>query len=238
MKWSKQQEFNQYLIDKDVIGFFDNPVTLKSGRNSNWYINFRTIAEDARRLDVLTDFIVDFVSYSVNTNLLAESPLCLYGVPEGATKAAIVAQMKWAKLAEGYGEGSHPVPMGRAKPKEHGMPKDRLFVGAPRGATLVLEDVTTTGGSLITALENLSEAQVPVIGAIGFANRMERRDDGLSVAEAIQRIKVGTTPLTYLYMSSALDLLPLARKKKEPALSVISAIEKEFKDYGISEIHF
>ena len=238
MKWSKQEEFNQYLIDKDVIGFFDSPVTLKSGRNSNWYINFRTIAEDAMRLDVLTDFVVDFVAHSVNVKLLPENPLCLYGVPEGATKAAIVAQMKWAKLSQGYGEGSHPVPMGRAKPKEHGMPKDRLFVGAPRGATLVLEDVTTTGGSLLTALDNLAQAQVPVIGAIGFANRMERRDDSLSVAEAIQKIKIASNPLTYLYMSSALDLLPLARKKKEPSLSVIAAIEKEFKDYGVSEIKF
>lgn len=238
MSWPKQSEFNQFLIDKDVIGFFDTPVTLKSGRNSNWYINFRTVAEDAKRLDILTDYVVDFVSYAVSSSKLKESPLCLYGVPEGASKAAIIAQMKWAKCSANYQEGSHPVPMGRAKPKEHGMAKDRLFVGAPRGATLVLEDVTTTGGSLINALENLNEAQVNVTAAIGFANRMEKRDDGHSVEEAISKITYAGKSLTYLYMSSALDLLPLARKKLEPRAEILRAIENEFAEFGVSKLSF
>jgi orotate phosphoribosyltransferase len=238
MSWLKQKEFNQFLIDKNVIGFFEAPVTLKSGRNSNWYINFRTIAEDAKRLDVLTDFVVDFVAYSVASAQLSESPLCLYGVPEGATKAAIIAQMKWAKSSSNFCEDSHPVPMGRAKPKEHGMAKDKLFVGAPRGATLVLEDVTTTGGSLVTALKALEEAQIPVIGAIGFANRMERRDDGKSVSEAIAGMSSGSKSLTYLFMSSALELLPLAKLKLEPKAEVLLAIEREFEEWGVEKIRF
>jgi orotate phosphoribosyltransferase len=39
--------------------------------------------------------------------------------------------------------------MGRAKPKDHGDPKDRYFVGEPGGKVVILEDVTTTGKSLI-----------------------------------------------------------------------------------------
>lgn len=238
MNWPKQSEFNQFLIEKDVIGFFDAPVTLKSGRNSNWYINFRTIAEDALRLDMLTDFVVDFVSYTVSCGQLKESPLCLYGVPEGASKAAIIAQMKWAKMSPAYEEGSHPVPMGRAKPKEHGMAKDKLFVGAPRGLTLVLEDVTTTGGSLITALGALEEAQIPIIGAIGFANRMERRDDGKSVTDAIAAMSSVGKSLSYLYMSSAINLLPLAKLKLNPKKEVLIAIEREFEEWGVERVSF
>jgi hypothetical protein len=53
------------------------------------------------------------------------NPDCFYGVPEGATKLAIVTQSKWAQFAPNYGQGSHCLPMGRAQPKEHGDPKDR-----------------------------------------------------------------------------------------------------------------
>lgn len=238
MIWAKQLEFNQFLIEKDVIGFFDSPITLKSGRKSNWYINFRTVAEDAKRLDVLTDFVVDFVSAADAAKTFSHSPLCLYGVPEGATKAAIIAQMKWAQRSPCYSEGSHPIPMGRAKPKEHGIPKDKFFVGAPRGATLVLEDVTTTGGSLITTLQALTQADVSVIGALGFANRMEKRDDGKSVVEAIAEMSSASGPMKYLYMSSALDLLPLAKKKKEPSSAVLKAIEQEFHESGVESLRF
>ena len=35
--------------------------------------------------------------------------------------------------------------MGRAKPKQHGSPEDKYFVGEPNGKIVVLEDVTTTG---------------------------------------------------------------------------------------------
>jgi len=238
MSWSKQQEFNQFLIDKDVIGFFESPVTLKSGRNSNWYVNFRTIAEDAQRLDVLTDYVVDFISDALVCGRFIEKPLCLYGVPEGASKTAIIAQMKWAKMSQDYKEGSHPVSMGRAKPKEHGVAKDKFFVGAPRGATLVLEDVTTTGGSLLKALSDLKEAKVSVMGALGFTNRMERREDGKSVSEAIASLSSGSNSLSYLYMSSALDLLPLARAKKEPRPEILKAIEREFSEWGVEKITF
>jgi orotate phosphoribosyltransferase len=238
MTWAKQNEFNQFLTDKNVVGFFEAPVTLKSGRQSNWYVNFRTIAEDALLLDLLSDYVVDFLSYLINSGQMQSRPLCLYGVPEGASKAAIIAQMKWAKSDPNYGEGSHPVPMGRAKPKEHGMPKDKFFVGAPRGQTVVLEDVTTTAGSLLKTLANLKEANVDVSATLGLANRMEKRDDGFSAEEAIQRFDYGAKPLQYFYMSSALDLLPLAAAKIKPNPKILSAIEKEFDEYGVSTLKF
>jgi orotate phosphoribosyltransferase len=41
---------------------------------------------------------------------------------------------------------------GPAQPKEHGAPKDKYFVGAPKGRIAVIEDVTTTGGQVLTRL--------------------------------------------------------------------------------------
>ena len=79
MSWDKNK-FYRFIIDNEVIGFFEKPLKLKSGRLSHWYVNWRTVAEDVYSLDKLTDFIINFVkSQGLNPN-------CFYGVPEGAKK--------------------------------------------------------------------------------------------------------------------------------------------------------
>lgn len=208
--------FTQFLLDHGVVGFFEKPVTLKSGRTSHWYVNWRKVAGDVSLLDHLADFVIAFV------NDQGLSPDCFYGVPEGATKLGVVTQYKWARSQKNFGVGSHAFPMGRAKPKEHGVPADRYFVGEPRGNVIVLEDVTTTGGSLLTELDKLAEAKVNVIAAIGLTNRMERRDDGKSVAEAVAKKKV-----PYFAMSEAGDILPIAIKHLKPSQEIIAAVKKE-----------
>jgi len=163
---------------------------------------------------------------------LAQPPDCFYGVPEGATKLAIITQYKWAKSRPSFGPGSHVVPMGRAKPKDHGVPKDKFFVGAPRGLTIVLEDVTTTGGSLLGSIDGLVESDIPVAAAFGLTNRMEKRDDGQSVAQAIAAKASNRGPIRYLHLSNAIELLPLAVQRFSPPAAVIEAIVEEFKKYG------
>lgn len=228
-----QSAFDAFIVENKVIGFFDTPITLKSGRRSNWYVNWRSVSEDAFRLDLLTDFVVAFIEDAVVAKSLSARPDCIYGVPEGATKIAVVAQLKWAKRSPSFGPGSHAVPMGRGHPKEHGAVKDRYFLGSPRGRTVVLEDVTTTGGSLLTTLAALRESNIDVVAAIGLTNRMERRDDGRSVAEAIQAMGV-----KYLHMSSAVALLPTAAGRESPSEKILREIEQEFQEVGVEQIRF
>ena len=123
-----------------------------------------------------------------------------YGVPEGATKLGILTQFKYAKSQQCHKQ-SHQLAMGRAKPKEHGDPKDRYFVGAPKGNICVLEDVTTTGGSLIQCIKSLQSHGLNITAAIGLTNRDEFRDDNKSVAEALSELNV-----PYLEMSNAKKL--------------------------------
>ena len=225
-----QDAFNRFVLDHHVVGFFEKAITLKSGRTSNWYVNWRSAASDAFLLDQLGDFVVDFIE----TRGLDVD--CIYGVPEGATKIGVVATLKRARRSPKFAVGSHAVPMGRAKPKEHGDPKDHFFVGEPRGKTLVLEDVTTTGGSLLSAVENLLAANINIVAAVGLTNRMERRDDGWSVKEAMEKKLGGRVP--YLAMSDALQLLPLAASRQPPSEKILAAIEEEFKTYGVSPIRW
>ena len=322
MKSFDSKKFNDFILENKIIGFFEEPIKLKSGRMSNWYVNWRNVAEDVFLLDELTDYVIAF------TEDLGLEPDCFYGVPEGATKIGIITQIKNPKKPEGiltdkleylslswinsvadeilkglnedvtciYGDPrgvskfvgivahyylakkrndgkNYPFPMGRAKPKSHGHPKDRYFIGIPKGKTLVLvdnengkeevmkplreldidiygvveitppeyaelpkrvtviEDVTTTGGSLLTTINTLDEANVPIIAAFGLTNRMEKRDDGQSVQAAVE-----SKGVPYYALSNALELLPAAYEKLNPGEGIAKAIEEEFERYGVEKL--
>ena len=228
-------DFNSFIVENNVIGFFEKPITLKSGRISNWYVNWRTVAEDAFLTEQLVKFVLAFTEQQINSKII-ERPDCFYGVPEGATKLGILSQYLWAKSSPNYAKGSHIIPMGRAKPKEHGAPKDKYYVGAPRGKTIVLEDVTTTGGSLIDTIDKLIEAGVDVIAAYGLTHRMELRDDRTPVATEIAKRKSASGPVKYLPLSNALELLPLIIAKQQPSSELQQSIIREFSEVGEKEL--
>jgi orotate phosphoribosyltransferase len=220
-----RNKFNKFVLDNYVVGFFKQPITLKSGRESHWYVNWRNVTEDVYLTDKLTDYVLAFVGH----NKL--KPDCFYGVPEGATKLAVITQYKYAREQKDYEPNAYKLPMGRGRPKEHGDPKDRYFLGMPEGNTIVIEDVTTTGGSLISAIRTLKNAGVKVIAAIGLTNRMEKRDDGKSVEEAVAELGV-----RYYAMSDATELLPLVYEQLKPGEEIGRKVEEYFKKYGTKEV--
>ena len=222
-----KEDFNNFILDNNVIGFFAEPITLKSGRKSNWYVNWRNVVEDVFLTDKLANFIITFIK---NEGIGVDT---FYGVPEGATKLGIITQYKFAKQKENLSKGDFVLAMGRAKPKEHGVPKDKYFVGIPEGRVIVIEDVTTTGGSLIETINNLKEAQIKISAVISLTNRMEKRDDGKSVKEFIEEMCI-----KFYSMSSALELLPLIYERIQPGVEIAKSIEKEFQDYGVEPIKF
>ena len=222
MSWENEKEnFYNFILENNIIGIFREPIKLKSGRLSLWYINWRNIASDVFLLDKLTDYIFLFIDY------LGLNPKCFYGVPEGATKLGIITQYKWAKRQENYISGAYDLSMGRGKQKEHGDPKDRFFLGIPNGETIILEDVTTTGDSLINTIEKLRELNVNIIATIGLTNRNELRDDGKSVEESVLEHNV-----QYYAMSNAIELLPKLEMNKD----IAEKIKEYFKKYGTRQI--
>jgi len=52
MDWKK--EFNEFILKNNVIGFFEEPIRLKSNRLSYFYINWRNVSEDVFLIDKLT----------------------------------------------------------------------------------------------------------------------------------------------------------------------------------------
>ncbi len=214
-------EFNEFVIDENIIGVRDQDLTLKSGRKSPHYVNWRTLANDVYLLDLLTDYVLQFVA---GKGLECD---CFYGVPEGATKLGVLTQFKWARRRTDYSAGTYSLPMGRAKAKEHGDAADRYFVGAPQGRTILLEDTTTTGGCMLNAAKSLQDLNVDIVAAIGLTNRNEKRDDGLSVSEASQQMG-----FPYYAMSDALDLLPAMKQRGMIGPDRFGDLEKYYQQYG------
>ena len=220
--------FEDFVIENKVIGFFDEPITLKSGRQSHFYVNWREPTYDAFLLDKLSDYISD---YLYNSDIEFD---CLYGVPEGASKVAIVSALKLKKKSDNFHKGSHFIPMGRAKPKAHGKAEDKFFIGKPKGKVVVLEDTITTGMSLLETLDKLIDSGIEVVAALSLTDRMEKRDDGKSVRETIKNRYDGK--VAYYAMSAADKLLPVALERTEPSQQVKDSLVAEFNKYGVQPL--
>ncbi len=222
LKHFNQEEFYRFII-KHVFSFREPPIPLSSGRESRLYFNWRNVVGDAFLTnDILSEYVLSFVK---ENGIKAD---CFYGIPEGITPLAIICSLKLAQRSPDYAEGSHVLPMGRGKTKTHGDPKDKYFVVAPRGKTVVLEDVVTTGKNLLGGIRAVSGVKGAEISAvISLTDRMEIRDDGSSARQMIK--KAG---LRYFTLSTAPDILPVAYKILKPDESMRRLVEEERRRVG------
>ncbi|MEM1009072.1 MAG: hypothetical protein AAGJ35_08715 [Myxococcota bacterium] len=175
----REQEWLDFLCAQRVVGFFEQPIQLRSGRMSHWYVNWRTVFEDVWALQRCVSFVLDAVEAA------SWQPQTLFGGAEGASKWGVLAQLKWAKRQADYGPGTHALSMGRGREKSYGDPKDRHFLGTPRGTTVVIEDVTTTGDSLLNSVRTLQEMGVDVRVALCLTDRQEPRADGRALEDVL-----------------------------------------------------
>ena len=242
-----QADFNEFARVRTVVSVFPEERELKSGRKSRWYVNWRDVISNTFDLETVARYILDFVK---KTTL---EPDCFIGVPEGATKLGFMTN--YFRFREGLSTPfEHILPMFRVKPKTHGDPRDRYFVGSPKGKVIILEDVTTIGLSLLERIAELRELEdANVIAAISLTNRMELTpipgideqkivdsyavvferatgkvyDRAISVKEAISY-----TGIPFYWLSNGPDLL----KQIDIPDVIAKKIEEEFKRYGIQQM--
>jgi orotate phosphoribosyltransferase len=139
-------------------------ITLASGRKSNFYFNLKPTMLDAEGAALLAELTLDA--------LAGERPDYVGGLEMGAVPiAGAIAQLSWLK--------GKPIQafFVRKKPKEHGA---KLSVeGLAPGESLkgkriiVVEDVTTTGGSAIKAVDAVKDAGGEVIMVFTMIDREE-----------------------------------------------------------------
>lgn len=235
MSGFNQQAFNSFVVDSDVVGLSETMIRLASGRECNFYANWRVVLNDVALMDKLIGFVLSFIEDQVAQGKM-ERPDTIYGVPDAATKLGVLLQFHWAKSSPELKRGSHVLAMGRKQPKEHGKPEDRFFVGMPKGKTLVIEDTSTTGKSVIESIDLLLESGVEVIGSLGLTNRMEKTNDGLSVEQAIASRECKGKPIRYQALSTLPGLLPDICAKLKPSDEMKRKIETYYAQYGVEPV--
>ena len=164
-----KEAYKQFILDNERITFSPEFFRLASGQKSRFYINWRkevnekTGITSGKNAEIIADYVLDFLEdkeIEIDTFI---------GVPESMTMFAGVIQKKQAerKNLDDYGLVAL-----RKEPKTHGDIADRFFIGKPHGKIAVLEDITTTGGSLINkGIKAVQNTGYDVETAIALVNR-------------------------------------------------------------------
>jgi len=147
------------LIKKDAV--FKKRTILSSGKISNYYIDIRRISLTSRGLYLIANLIWDIIK--------KDNPTAIGGPTLGADPivggVCLLAHTK-KKEIKGF--------IVRKKPKKHG--RQNLIEGktlTPKDRVIIVDDVTTTGSSLINACLTLKKYKIKVIRAISVVDREE-----------------------------------------------------------------
>ena len=164
------KEFATFLYEKKVIRFGD--FTLASGKKSPYYIDLRLVPsfphEYRKMIKELQNLIAEDIGF--------ENFHSLVSVPTGGLVVA-------ASLAT---EIVKPLIYVRKQAKEHGTGKSVEGVTCQNMKLLMIEDVVTSGGSIINAIKSIKEEKMIVTDAYAIVDRMEGatqalRDEGVKL---------------------------------------------------------
>ena len=139
-------------------------ILLASGRESDYYIDMRPTTVHPAGATCLGELIVDALE-GINVDFVGGLEM---GAVPVATAVAIASHRRGGAIQAFFV---------RKKPKDHGAKK--LVEGLPNGETLkgknvvVLEDVTTTGGSALQAVAALREEGAHIVLVLTIVDRLE-----------------------------------------------------------------
>ena len=151
------KEFATFLYDKKIIRFGD--FTLASGKKSPYYIDLRLIPsfphEYRKMIKELQNLIAEDVGF--------ENFHSLVSVPTGGLVVAASLAIEIVK----------PLIYVRKRAKEHGTSKAVEGVTCHDMKLLMIEDVVTSGGSVINAIKSIKEEKMVIVDAYAVVDRME-----------------------------------------------------------------
>lgn len=146
---------------------------LASGRTSSFYFNMKPTMLDPEGATLVGRLLFGLLR-EANVDLVGGLEL---GAVPLATAVAIASHAAGKSL---------PAFFVRKQAKEHGT--QSLVDGLPRGATLagrrvaILEDVTTTGGSAMKAIEAVRQAGGEIVVTLTVVDRLEGASEAFSAA--------------------------------------------------------
>ena len=157
------KEFAIFLFKNEIIKFGD--FTLASGKKSPYYVDLRLVAsfpqEFRKMVKYLENMIVDNIGLDKFDSFVS--------VPTGGLVIASALSLETVK----------PLIYVRSKPKDYGTSKSiegKIFDGMK---VVMIDDVATTGGSVINAIQSLRDSKIIVNEVFVIVNRLEGANEAL-----------------------------------------------------------
>ena len=157
------KEFATFLHEKGAIKFGD--FTLSSGKKSSYYVDLRMVASFPHQFRKMIKHLQNQIIEKVGL----ENFDYIVSIPTGGLVIASSLAFEIVK----------PLIYVRNKPKEYGTSKSIEGFIERGKKVLMIDDVATTGGSIISAIESLKEAGIIVSDAFVIINRMEGATESL-----------------------------------------------------------
>ena len=163
------KEFSAFLYEKKIIRFGD--FTLASGKKSPYYIDLRLVPSYPiyyrKMIKGLQNIIAEDVGF--------ENFHSLVSVPTGGLVVAASLAIEIVK----------PIIYVRKEAKEHGTGKAVEGVTCQDMKLLMIEDVVTSGGSVINAIKSIKDEKMTVTDTYAVVDRMEGATEALQ-AEGVK----------------------------------------------------
>jgi len=158
------KEFAIFLYKNNIIRFGN--FTLASGKNSSYYVDLRLIPSYPHQFRKMIKNLQNLI---VEKTGLGDFD-CLASVPTGGLVVTSALAIEIVK----------PLIYVRSKPKEHGTTKSIEGKISAGMKAVMVDDVMTTGTSVLNGINQLKEAGLLVSDLYVIINRLEGGDKALS----------------------------------------------------------
>ena len=180
------QTKSQLLALIDELAVVRGKVTLSSGKEADYYLDLRRITLDHRSAPLVGDVMLDlFEEHGLLNDLDAAGGLTMGADPVGT--AIMHASVQRNTHVDAF--------VVRKQAKEHGMGRRVEGPDVKGKRVIAVEDTSTTGGSVLTAVEALREAGANVVAVAVVMDR------GTGAKERVE-----AEGLPYLIALSSADL--------------------------------
>ncbi len=158
------KEFAIFLYKNNIIRFGN--FTLASGKNSSYYVDLRLIPSYPHQFRKMIKNLQNLIVEKTGLNDFD----CLASVPTGGLVVTSALAIEIIK----------PLIYVRSKPKEHGTTKSIEGKISAGMKVVMVDDVVTTGTSVLNGINQLKEAELLVSDLYVIINRLEGGDKALS----------------------------------------------------------
>ena len=158
------KEFTTFLFKNDIIKFGD--FTLASGKKSSYYVDLRLVPSYPHEFRKMVKYLENEIMQDIGLEKFDS----IVSVPTGGLVIASALAIETVK----------PLIYVRSKPKDYGTSKSVEGKIHDEMKVVMIDDVATTGGSVINAIKSLKEVNITINDAYVIVNRMEGANEALS----------------------------------------------------------